>query len=150
MKEEKTYTDTILMIRPVAFRFNEETAANNYYQKVLESLDPEQTQAAALTEFDTMVAGLRAHGVHVKTIDDIAEQDTPDSIFPNNWVSFHGDGTVGLYPMFAENRRRERRMDIIETLREEFKVSQVVDMVDAEEDERYLEGTGSTCLPRPW
>lgn len=102
-------TDTILMIEPVAFGFNAQTAVNNYFQVNDES---KETQSEALREFNAFVDKLRSKGVNVITVKDTLDAHTPDSIFPNNWVSFHQDGTVILYPMFAENRRLERRSDI--------------------------------------
>ncbi len=142
-------TNTILMIRPVSFRMNEQTAVNNYYQKVLESLTPETVQIKALQEFDDFVEKLKAVGVNVIVVDDNKETDTPDSIFPNNWISFHENGDVALYPMFAENRRLERREDILETLEElDYQISNVVDYTSAEEEKIYLEGTGSLLLDR--
>jgi len=142
-------TNTILMIRPVSFRMNEQTAVNNYYQKVLESLTPETVQFKALQEFDDFVEKLKAVGVNVIVINDTIETDTPDSIFPNNWISFHENGDVALYPMFAENRRLERREDILETLEElGYQINNVVDYISAEEEKIYLEGTGSLLLDR--
>ena len=142
-------TNTILMIRPVSFRMNEQTAVNNYYQKVLESLTPETVQFKALQEFDDFVEKLRAVGVNVIVIEDTKETDTPDSIFPNNWISFHENGDVALYPMFAENRRLERREDILETLEDlGYQINNVVDYTSAEEEKIYLEGTGSLLLDR--
>ncbi len=111
-------TNTILMIRPVNFRMNEQTAVNNYYQESINGVLPETINTKAQKEFDDYVDKLRNIGVHVTVVNDRKETDTPDSIFPNNWVSFHGNGDVGLYPMFAENRRLERREDILETLEE--------------------------------
>ena len=143
------YTDTLMMIAPIAFRYNEETAGNNYYQKVLEGLSPEQTQSKAREEFDAFVLKLRAAGIVVHVIEDTKEYDTPDSIFPNNWVSFHDDATVVLYPMNAENRRKERRPDILDTLRENgLRIDQVIDMTEAEKKGHFLEGTGSMVLDR--
>ena len=137
------------MIRPVSFRMNEQTAVNNYYQKVLESLTPETVQFKALQEFDDFVEKLQAVGVNVIVIDDTNETDTPDSIFPNNWISFHENGDVALYPMFAENRRLERREDILETLEAlGYEINNVVDYTSAEEEKIYLEGTGSLLLDR--
>ncbi len=137
------------MIRPVNFRMNEQTAVNNYYQKVLENLLPATVQAKALKEFDDFVVKLRNVGVDVIVIEDTLEPNTPDSIFPNNWISFHQDGTVALYPMFAENRRQERREDILETLEEKgFVIENVVDYTSAEEEGIFLEGTGSLLLDR--
>lgn len=137
------------MIRPVSFRMNEQTAVNNYYQKVLDSLTPETIQFKALQEFDIFVDKLKAVGVNVIVINDIKETDTPDSIFPNNWISFHESGDVGLYPMFAKNRRLERRDDILDTLEElGFEIENVIDYTSAEEEKLFLEGTGSLLLDR--
>lgn len=141
-------TNSILMVRPVRFRMNEETAVNNYFQENLE-VKSETINSRAQQEFDTFVTVLRDKGVHVVVIDDIAERDTPDSIFPNNWISFHANGTVGVYPMFAENRRRERREDILDRLEEEgFEITTVVDYTSAEEEGLFLEGTGSIAMDR--
>lgn len=137
------------MIRPVSFRMNEQTAVNNYYQKVLESLTPETVQFKALQEFDDFVEKLKAVGVNVIVINDTTDTDTPDSIFPNNWISFHENGDVALYPMFAENRRLERREDILETLEDlGYEINNVIDYTSAEEEKIYLEGTGSLLLDR--
>ena len=137
------------MIRPVAFRMNEQTAVNNYYQKVLDGLSPEKVNAKAQQEFDTFVNKLRKVGVNVIVVEDTLEPNTPDSIFPNNWISFHENGDVALYPMFAENRRAERREDILDTLEDEgFRINQIVDYTSAEEDNVFLEGTGSLLLDR--
>ncbi len=141
-------TNSILMIRPVNFRMNEETAVNNYFQEDLD-LRNSEINAKAQEEFDDFVNKLKSVGVHVIVINDIQEQDTPDSIFPNNWVSFHENGNVGLYPMFAENRRRERREDILVRLEEEgFQIEQVYDYTSAEDEDVFLEGTGSLLLDR--
>lgn len=141
-------TNSILMIRPVNFRMNEETAVNNYFQEELD-LKNSEINAKAQQEFDDFVDKLESVGVHVIVVDDIKEQDTPDSIFPNNWVSFHENGNVGLYPMFAENRRRERREDILERLEEEgFQIEQIYDYTSAEDEDLFLEGTGSLLLDR--
>lgn len=147
--EKRQSTDTIMMIRPVQFRMNEQTAVNNYYQKVIDGLTPEDVQEKALKEFDTFVEKLRDKGVHVIVINDTPDPSTPDSIFPNNWVSFHDDGRVGLYPMFAENRRLERREDIIETLKKDFDIKEVIDFSSHEAESKFLEGTGSMILDRP-
>ncbi len=142
-------TNSILMIRPVAFRMNEQTAVNNYYQKVLDDLLPATVNAKAQQEFDDFVKKLRAVGVNVVVVDDTVNPDTPDSIFPNNWISFHESGDVVLYPMFAENRRAERREDILDTLEENgFIINEIMDYSSAEEDGIYLEGTGSVLLDR--
>jgi hypothetical protein len=145
----KQTTNSILMIRPVAFRMNEQTAVNNYYQKVLDDLLPATVNAKAQQEFDVFVEKLRAVGVDVTVVDDKENSDTPDSIFPNNWISFHGNGDVALYPMFAENRRLERREDILDTLEEKgFVIHNIMDYTSAEEDGFFLEGTGSLVLDR--
>lgn len=145
----KQITDTILMIRPVAFRMNEQTAVNNYYQKVVDSLLPSTVNAKAQQEFDAFVEKLRAVGVNVIVVDDREGVDTPDSVFPNNWVSFHENGDVALYPMFAENRRSERREDILDMLEDHgFVIDNIVDYTSAEEDGIFLEGTGSLVLDR--
>ena len=137
------------MIRPVAFRMNEQTAVNNYYQKVLDGLSKETVNAKAQEEFDAFVIKLRMVGVNVIVVDDTLNPDTPDSIFPNNWISFHESGDVVLYPMFAENRREERREDILDILEENgFVINEIMDYTSAEADGFYLEGTGSLLLDR--
>ena len=141
-------TNTILMIRPVSFRMNEQTAVNNYFQEELE-VSSNVVNTKAQEEFDAFVIILRAKGVHVIVIDDTKEPDTPDSIFPNNWVSFHKNGTVCLYPMFAENRRNERRDDILDRLESEgFHIENVMDYTSAEGENLFLEGTGSLLIDR--
>lgn len=142
-------TNTILMVRPVSFRMNEQTAVNNYYQKVLENTLPETVQKQAENEFDSFVEKLKNVGVNVVVIQDTKEPDTPDSIFPNNWISFHESGDIALYPMFAENRRLERREDVLTTLETEgFSINNVVDYTSAEAKDLFLEGTGSLLLDR--
>ena len=142
-------TNYILMIRPIAFRMNEQTAVNNYYQKVLDGLSKETVNAKAQQEFDAFVQKLRLVGVKVIVVDDSLNPDTPDSIFPNNWISFHESGDVVLYPMFAENRRKERREDILDILEDNgFVINEIMDYTSAEEDGFYLEGTGSIVLDR--
>ena len=142
-------TNTILMIRPVAFRMNEQTAVNNYYQKVLDDLLPATVNAKAQAEFDAYVEKLRSVGINVIVVDDTKNPDTPDSVFPNNWISFHENGDVVLYPMFAENRRLERREDVLDILEEKgFLINDIMDYTSAEEDAIFLEGTGSIILDR--
>jgi hypothetical protein len=142
-------TNTILMIRPVAFRMNEQTAVNNYYQKVLDNTTPATVNAKAQQEFDAFVEKLQKVGVNVIVVDDTLDPDTPDSIFPNNWISFHENGDVTLYPMFAENRRLERREDILDIIEDRgFVVNEIMDYTSAEEDGFFLEGTGSILLDR--
>lgn len=145
----KQVTNTILMVRPVAFRMNEQTAVNNYYQKVLEGIDPKMVNARAQHEFDDFVKKLRLKGIKVTVVNDTVNPDTPDSIFPNNWISFHASGDIVLYPMFAENRRQERREDIVDEVEKAgFHVENIVDYTSAEEEGLFLEGTGSILLDR--
>lgn len=141
-------TDTILMVRPVSFRMNEQTAVNNFFQEGLQMTN-EEINEKARQEFDAFVEKLRSVGVNVIVVEDDKDLDTPDSIFPNNWVSFHEDGTAGIYPIFAVNRRRERRPEIFEKIEEEgFLIKQVIDYTDAEEDDLFLESTGALLLDR--
>ncbi|MDW3192593.1 MAG: arginine deiminase-related protein [Cytophagales bacterium] len=140
-------SDTILMIRPVAFHKNEETAVNNYFQENTTKSDA-FVQGHALKEFDQMVAALRKEGVNVIVVEDTALPETPDSIFPNNWISFHANGDIVLYPMFAPNRRKERRLDILERLRPDFEVNEVHHLTNWEAQSEFLEGTGSLILDR--
>jgi hypothetical protein len=142
-------TNSILMIRPVAFRMNEQTAVNNYYQKVIDGLMPATVNAKAQQEFDAFVEKLKAVGVNVIVVEDTLNPDTPDSIFPNNWISFHENGDIALFPMFAENRRLERREDILDILEEKgFVIDNIMDYTSAEDDDFFLEGTGSILLDR--
>ncbi len=141
-------TNSILMIRPVNFRMNEQTAVNNYFQ---EDIDVQNSaiNKRAQEEFDTFVTVLRDRGVNVVVIEDTKEPDTPDSIFPNNWISFHQDGTVGIYPMFAENRRNERRDDVLDMLEDDgFSIKNIIDYTAAEGEGFFLEATGSMALDR--
>jgi hypothetical protein len=134
-------TDTVLMIEPIAFGYNAETAENNYFQIEQKDLD---VQAKALGEFNVFVEKLRNKGINVITIKDTLDPHTPDSIFPNNWVSFHNDGNVVLYPMFATNRRVERREDILETIKSKgFEITEIDDWSLPEIQGHFLEGTGS-------
>lgn len=134
-------TNTVLMIEPIAFGYNAQTAENNYFQV---NQQGEETQQKALKEFQDFVKKLQEKGIHVVTIKDTLEPHTPDSIFPNNWVSFGADGRVFLYPMFAPNRRDERRLDVLEVLKSQgFTVEEVVDLSGSEKDNLFLEGTGS-------
>ncbi len=144
----KQITDVVLMIRPASFRSNEETAVNNYFQSAhKESI--EETNTKAQKEFDHFVELLQNEGIYVIVFQDDVENDTPDSIFPNNWVSFHESGNIVLYPMFAENRRRERREEILELIEDHgFAIENVYDYTDAEAENLFLEGTGSIILDR--
>jgi hypothetical protein len=146
---ESQLASAVLMIRPERFESNPLTAASNRFQGRTQAA-PENQQHAAQREFDSLVVALRDNDVDVIVIDDTHEPHTPDSIFPNNWVSFHADGSVVLYPMEAENRRTERRMDIIEKLDSElgYAVREVIDLSHHEQSGHYLEGTGSMVLDR--
>lgn len=134
------------MIRPCSFGFNEQTAESNAFQT--READQQRVQADALAEFDGLVQILKANDVNVTVIDDTPQPHTPDSIFPNNWVSFHADGGVYLYPMQAENRRLERREDIITRLEDNFTVRHIIDLSKFEHEGQFLEGTGSMVLDR--
>ena len=149
MKHAQT-TNHILMIRPSRFSRNEETAKNNYYQKVLAEIPQEDIWTKAQQEFDDFVDILRAEGVDVIVVADEPEPETPDAVFPNNWVSFHDDGRVGMYPMFAENRRLERREEILEFLVDDhgFDIEEIEDFTDLEDQNAFMEGTGSLVLDR--
>ncbi len=140
--------DLLLMIRPASFRMNEQTAVNNAYQRHAE--EGVDTVAMAQAEFDGLVEQLRSHGIVVCVQEDDAERDTPDALFPNNWVSFHRDGRVGLYPMFAVNRRRERREDLLMRLATDHgrHIEEFVDFTEFEDHQVFLEGTGSLILDR--
>jgi hypothetical protein len=136
------------MIRPVNFRMNEETAVNNYFQEDLDIKNAEINRKA-LEEFDEFEEKLRTVGINVIVESDDKLMDTPDSIFPNNWVSFHGNGDVAIYPMFAENRRKERRDEVFIRLENEgFKIENIIDYTSAEDEGIFLEGTGSLILDR--
>jgi hypothetical protein len=141
-------TSTLLMIEPVAFGFNYQTADNNYFQQEANS-PASAVQEKALQEFRQMVALLQDKGLDLIVVRDTPEPHTPDSIFPNNWISFHEDGNVVLYPMFAENRRLERRPDILKQIEKEgFIIQNVVDYSAFEKKNIFLEGTGSMVLDR--
>jgi hypothetical protein len=139
-------TSHILMIRPVNFAFNPETAVNNAFQSEATA----NAQLQALNEFDRFVQVLRDNEVDVTVIDDTPEPFTPDSIFPNNWISFHDHGLICLYPMYAANRRLERKPSVLEQLNRRFHIDKTLDFSAYERDERYLEGTGSMVLDRDY
>ena len=139
-------TSNILMIRPVAFGLNIQTAGSNAFQN--KNASQEAVQEKALKEFDAFVKKLRDLKINVTVIQDTAQPHTPDSIFPNNWISFHENGDIFLYPMQAENRRLERRNDLIDQLKTKFKVGNVYDLSEAEKQGFFLEGTGSMVLDR--
>ena len=138
-------TSTILMVRPAAFGFNAETAANNFFQSN-PNIGKEELQQKALNEFDNMVATLRKHGVTIVVIQDTETPAKPDAIFPNNWLSTSPNGTVTVYPMFAPNRRIEKREDIVQQLSKDFTVTNLQDWSEYEVEGRFLEGTGSMIV----
>lgn len=138
-------TNHLLMIRPVDFKFNEQTAGNNKFQQNSQQGD---VHAKALAEFDGFTEILRNNGVDVTVVNDSLQPETPDSIFPNNWISFHEDGSVFLYPMFSENRRLERRKEIIHGVSEKFEINHINDLSFYEKQVLFLEGTGSMVLDR--
>lgn len=136
---------TILMVRPAAFGFNTETAANNYFQSN-PGIGEDEIQKKALEEFDGMVQTLGSHGIHVLVIEDNKEPVKPDAIFPNNWLSTSPDGTVTVFPMYAPNRRKEKRDDILHQLTEKFIIKDLQDWSEYEVEGRFLEGTGSMII----
>ncbi|MBL0743637.1 citrulline utilization hydrolase CtlX [Chryseolinea lacunae] len=137
-------TSHLLMIRPVQFAFNTQTAVNNAFQSTQDT----NAQELALTEFDNFVTLLRQNGIDVTVVNDTPEPHTPDSIFPNNWISFHDDGSVVLYPMYAVNRRQERKPHVLEQLQKQFVIHHRVDLSPYENKDIFLEGTGSMVLDR--
>jgi len=139
-------TQHVLMIRPFNFAFNNQTALSNVFQKATADINPGVIQQKALEEFDTLVEVLKAKGIEVKVVADTMEPAKPDAVFPNNWASFHEDGTVILYPMFAPNRRLEKRSEIIGILRADYKIKNIVDLSGYEFIDRFLEGTGSVVF----
>lgn len=147
MSSQSTISERLLMIRPAAFGYNQETAANNSFQEVYDGT-AEEVQDAALKEFDRFVRKLQNHRIHVDVIEDRVQPYTPDAIFPNNWISFHADGKIITYPMFSALRRRERRMDLIETLKKTYVVTEIKEYQQFETAGRFLEGTGSLVLDR--
>jgi hypothetical protein len=134
-------TDSLLMIRPANCGFNPQTAASNSFQKQIEKLSAAEIQAQAAAEFDNLVELLRRHDINIIVVEDTPAPAKPDAVFPNNWVSFHHDGTVFLYPMLSEKRNTERRADIIENLKQHFQIREVIDLSNGEN--QILEGTGS-------
>jgi len=133
----------ILMVRPYQFYFNQQTAANNFFQS---NIHIENANALAIAEFDAMVEQLRAHQINVKVVQDTKDPSTPDAIFPNNWISTHAGGTLCLYPMYAENRRAERKSTVLDFLYSNYKIQNVLDLTDLEKEGKFLEGTGSMVL----
>lgn len=138
-------TSNLLMIKPVRFDFNAETAVNNSFQQA--SADQQVSEKAA-AEFDRFVSVLSNAGIRVTVVEDTPEPHTPDSVFPNNWISFHTDGTIFLYPMFAVNRRLERKPHVLSAIAEKFRVENTIDLSAYEQQQLFLEGTGSMVLDR--
>ncbi|MBX7140157.1 MAG: amidinotransferase [Chitinophagales bacterium] len=146
IKQRMQTTDTLLMIRPARFGFNAETAGTNVFQKsIVEAWS--EIRERALKEFDAFVKLLRSNKIYVIVLEDDGSRNTPDSIFPNNWISFH-DGQMVLYPMLAESRRRERRSDWIRLLKQCSGSKEMLDLTAEEQNGRFLEGTGSIVLDR--
>ncbi|MGB0195411.1 MAG: citrulline utilization hydrolase CtlX [Flavobacteriales bacterium] len=143
-------TSSVFMVRPHSFRKNEETATNNHYQRDIAQASPEEIIERAQEEFDGLVDQLKAAGIEVVVFDEAEPHETPDALFPNNWISTHADGTVALYPMFAPNRRTERREDVPLVLEHQFgfDVRQIIDFTEFESHNKFLEGTGSIVLDR--
>jgi len=139
--------DAVLMVRPAAFAYNPETAVSNAFQRPPESAG-DACSVAARAEFDGLAAAVAGEGIGVCVVEDTPEPPKPDAVFPSNWISFHGDGTVVLYPMQAESRRRERRRDAVEAVTGQlgYEVSRLIDLTGHEGHGRYLEGTGSLVL----
>jgi hypothetical protein len=133
----------ILMVRPYQFYFNQQTASNNFFQS---NINIENANELAIAEFDAMVEKLRAHQIKVNVVQDTKDPSTPDSIFPNNWISTHAGGTLCLYPMYAENRRAERKSSVIEFLQANYKIENLLDITHFEKEGKFLEGTGSMVL----
>jgi hypothetical protein len=138
-------TSRLLMIRPLHFGYNPQTAVNNAFQSAGAQQDVAQD---AVREFDALAGKLRAHGIEVTVLEDSPEPHTPDAVFPNNWISFHEPGTICLYPMFAPNRRQERKAAVLETVSRLFPVKTRIDLTHYEKENRFLEGTGSMVLDR--
>lgn len=136
-------TSSLLMIRPASFQYNEETALSNDYQQKNTKLAAKDIITKAQEEFDEFVDILRDNDIDVLVIEDTLTPAKPDAVFPNNWISMHADGTIFLYPMKTENRRIERRLDIVEKLNQKFKVKEVIDLSAVEQEDLALEGTGS-------
>ena len=141
-------TEHILMIRPAGFGYNTETAENNSFQNRPDTLSFEEVTQQAKEEFDNFVNILRAEGVDVMVVEDTDEPRKPDAVFPNNWISFHRNGTVVTYPMFSKLRRQERRNDLVDQLKSGFNIQREIHLEDFESNDQYLEGTGSMVLDR--
>ena len=147
-KIKKQITKNIVMVRPEHFDFNYETVENNHFQKEEKKLSKEKIIKNAKNEFDNLYNKLIKNKINVDVFNDRKKVKTTDSVFPNNWISLHQDGSVYIYPMFSENRRKERRFDIIKKLKKQFEVKRVIDLSYFEKESVFLEGTGSMILDR--
>ena len=147
-KIKKQITHNLIMVRPEHFDFNYETAENNHFQKKEKKLSKEKILRNAKNEFDNLYNKLLKNKINVNVFNDRKKVRTTDSVFPNNWISLHQDGSVYVYPMFSENRRKERRFDIIEKLKKQFEIKRVIDLSYFEKESVFLEGTGSMILDR--
>ncbi len=145
----KQTSSCIMMIRPANFGFNQETAESNAFQSSITALTTQQIKQKAQAEFDSFVNKLRGKGVEVIVVEDTDEPIRPDAVFPNNWITFHHNGTIITYPMYAPNRRNERREDVVEMMKDKFDVKRIVRFEDYEDSNQFLEGTGSMILDRP-
>ena len=147
----KQSTSTLLMVKPYGFDYNKETAEDNHFQTGGTGLSSSQITRAALNEFEALIKKISAHGIEVIVYDELATKATPDAVFPNNWFSTHSDGSVYLYPMFAPNRRKERRQEVLNLLTQEhgFTIDRIKDWSKHEDVGLFLEGTGSLILDRP-
>lgn len=145
LRGQTTHFNSILMIEPCSFGFNEETAANNFFQQQKDVVSPQEN---ALKEFHDFVAILRSQDISVLTVRDTLSPKTPDSIFPNNWISFHEGGRIVLYPMFAKNRRAERKQTVLDAVVKQIDIKETIDLTDFEASDKFLEGTGSMVLDR--
>ena len=148
MNRETQCTDTVMMVRPASFGFNEQTAISNSFQKKDDNLSTAEIQNTALGEFDLLVDRLREHGITVMQVEDTPYPAKPDAVFPNNWITTHSDGVLITYPMYTANRRAERREDIISWIEKKFRVKQRYSFEGFEEEGLILEGTGSMVLDR--
>lgn len=148
MKNYPQAPQAVFMVRPARFGFNSETASSNAFQKA-PSTNPEQTAKQARTEFDGVVQSLRQKNIPVVVLEDSTEIIRPDAVFPNNWLSIHADGKAILYPMLSQARRKERRMDFIEQLKQQCAISEIIDFTKSEEEGKIVEGTGSLVFDHP-
>ena len=142
-------TSSLIMVKPKHFNYNKETANNNYFQKKEKILNKNEIQLKAIEEFEKMVERIRKENIEIHVFNDRDNIKTTDSVFPNNWITLHEDGTVIIYPMFSKNRRKEKRKDLTEKLKNKgYSISKIIDLSSYEKKKQYLEGTGSMILDR--